>query len=63
MLVLARRVDERILIGDDIEVIVVEIEKGKVRLGIIAPREIKVLRDELVPHRADNCDASNGEDA
>jgi len=47
MLVLSRRRDERILIGDDIEIVVVEVRGEKVRLGINAPTDIVVHRAEL----------------
>lgn len=48
MLVLSRKSQERIQIGDDITITVVEIDGRKVRLGITAPREVLVLRQELV---------------
>jgi carbon storage regulator len=48
MLILSRRIDESILIGDDIEVVVLEIRGNQVRLGVEAPAEITVLRDELL---------------
>jgi len=47
MLVLSRRRDERILIGDNIEIVIVEIRGEKVRIGIDAPTEIAVHRAEL----------------
>jgi carbon storage regulator len=47
MLVLTRRSGERILIGDNIWVTVVSVERGKVRLGIEAPPDVVVLRQEL----------------
>lgn len=47
MLVLSRQCDESIMIGDDIEVTVVDIRGDKVRLGITAPREISVHRKEV----------------
>ena len=47
MLVLSRQRDETIMIGDDIEVTVVDIRGDKVRLGINAPREISVHRKEV----------------
>lgn len=47
MLVLSRKVDERILIGNDISLIVVEIRGDKVRLGIDAPRHMPVHREEV----------------
>jgi carbon storage regulator len=47
MLVLSRQRDETIMIGDDVEVTVVDIRGDKVRLGITAPREIQVHRKEV----------------
>jgi carbon storage regulator len=47
MLVLSRRVNGRILIGDDIEITVVEIRGDKIRLGIVAPKSIAVDREEV----------------
>ncbi len=47
MLVLSRRVGERILIGDDISVTVVRVTGGGVRIGIEAPPEMPVIRQEL----------------
>jgi carbon storage regulator len=47
MLVLSRQRDETIMIGDDIEVTVVDIRGDKVRLGINAPREVSVHRKEV----------------
>jgi carbon storage regulator len=51
MLVLTRRAGERLLIGDNIAVTVVRAERGKVRLGIEAPPDVVVLREELTPHQ------------
>ncbi|MEX2114364.1 MAG: carbon storage regulator [Pirellulales bacterium] len=50
MLVLSRRERERIRLGDSIIVTVVRVAGDKVRLGIEAPPEVLVLRDELEPH-------------
>lgn len=47
MLVLGRKTDERIIIGDNITVTVVEIRGGKVRLGITAPADVTVHREEV----------------
>lgn len=47
MLVLSRQRDETIMIGDDIEVTVVDIRGDKVRLGITAPSSIPVHREEV----------------
>jgi carbon storage regulator len=51
MLVLTRKLMERLFIGDDICVTVVRLEGGQVRLGIDAPRDVTVIRAELVPDR------------
>jgi carbon storage regulator len=50
MLVLSRKETERIKLGDSIVVTVVRVTGDKVRLGIEAPSDILVLRDELEPH-------------
>jgi len=47
MLVLSRQKDETIVIGDDIEITIVDVRGDKVRLGINAPREISVHRKEI----------------
>lgn len=47
MLVLSRRESETIMIGDDIKIMVVSILGNKVRLGITAPRETTVHRQEV----------------
>jgi carbon storage regulator len=47
MLVLTRRSNQSIMIGDDIEVSVLSTEGAKVRLGIRAPRNIRVFRREV----------------
>ena len=47
MLVLSRKKGERILIGAGIEVTVLEVERGKVKLGLTAPPEVAILREEL----------------
>ena len=47
MLILARRVNESIVIGDEIRVSVVDIRGDQVKLGIDAPRSVKVYRQEV----------------
>lgn len=47
MLVLSRQRDETIMIGDDVEITIVDIRGDKVRLGITAPRHIQVHRKEV----------------
>ena len=48
MLVLSRHIEERIYIGDDIIITVCGIVGDKVRIGIDAPRDAKILREELI---------------
>jgi len=47
MLVLSRRKDESIMIGDDVEIVIVNVRGDKVRLGITAPKHIPVHRREI----------------
>ena len=47
MLVLSRQKDETIVIGDDIEITIVDVRGDKVRLGITAPKDIPVHRREV----------------
>jgi len=47
MLILSRRLNEKIVIGDDIIVSVVEVRGDQVKLGIDAPRNVKVFRQEV----------------
>lgn len=47
MLVVSRKVGERVLIGDQISVTVIKVGSGGVRIGIQAPKEMAVVREEL----------------
>ncbi|OHD63665.1 MAG: carbon storage regulator [Spirochaetes bacterium RBG_13_51_14] len=47
MLVLARRLNESIMIGDNIEVVVIDIKGDQVKLGIRAPKRVTVHRKEI----------------
>ena len=59
MLILTRRIDEAIVISDDIIVTVLEVRGERVKLGIVAPREVTILRQELRDQvRAANIEAS-----
>lgn len=49
MLVLSRKLGEKIFIGDNICITVVDIDRGKIRLGIEAPRDVPIFREELLP--------------
>jgi carbon storage regulator len=56
MLILTRRQSETLVIGDNVTVTVLEIQGGRVRLGVNAPRDIVVNREEL-------CDKEERSDA
>lgn len=53
MLVLARKLSEAICVGDEVRITIVEIRGGRVRLGIEAPRHIRIRRDEIAPDADD----------
>ena len=64
VLVLSRKVNQRIMIGDDIEIVVVDIRGEQVQIGIKAPRDIPVHRLEVYDTiREANVDAKRTEDA
>ena len=54
MLVLSRKLGEKIFIGDNICITVVDIDRGKIRLGIEAPRTVPIYRQELLPRLEDD---------
>ena len=47
MLVLSRRLGETIRIGDDIRITIADLRNGKVRIGVEAPKNVKVHREEV----------------
>ena len=53
MLILTRRPGETILIGDDIEVTVMRISGNQVRIGIEAPKDVDIVRGELLEEEAE----------
>ena len=54
MLVLSRKLGESVLIGDNIEIKIVSIDKGSVKIGIEAPKDVAILRQELLKEVADS---------
>ncbi len=54
MLVLSRRVGDSVVIGDNVEVTVLEIRGDVIRIGVDAPREVAVRRKELLTQLADS---------
>lgn len=53
MLVLTRKLGEKIRIGDGITLTVVEVDRGKVRIGIEAPKDVRIMREELLNPKQD----------
>lgn len=58
MLVLTRKVGESLVIGDNVVVTVVALKGGQVRIGIEAPRDISIQRDELLSKDEENASLS-----
>lgn len=54
MLILTRRIGEALIIGDDVVINVLGVKGNQVRLGIDAPKHIKILREELIPHEEED---------
>ncbi len=63
MLVLSRKSGERIRIGEDVAITVVRIGPNTVRLGIEAPRDLSILREELCEQSPSTEKDSNNQDA
>jgi carbon storage regulator len=61
MLILTRRVGETVVIGDDIIITVLGMKGGQVRLGVKAPREISVHREEILERIRSGAATDTGE--
>jgi len=65
MLILTRRVGETLVIGDDVNVTVLGVRGNQVRLGVDAPKEVAVHREEIyqrIQNEGDKNDSSNSDD-
>ncbi|MBQ8613104.1 MAG: carbon storage regulator CsrA [Ruminiclostridium sp.] len=58
MLVVTRKTEESIIIADNIEIVVLEVAKDRVKLGITAPKNVKIIRNELRNAQDANLDSS-----
>lgn len=64
MLIITRKSEESFLIGENIEINILEISNGKVRIGIDAPKNVKILRKEIVEEiKQTNVDAVVNKDS
>ena len=53
MLVLSRKIDEAIILGEDIKITILGLEDDRVRIGIDAPKNVRIFREELFKQTAD----------
>jgi len=58
MLIIGRRVGETIHLGDDVEIRIMDLSPSRVKIGIVAPRELGILRGEMRQAAAQNVVAS-----
>lgn len=58
MLVVTRKTEESVIIADNIEIVVLEVNKDRVKLGITAPKDVKIIRNELRDAQNANVDSS-----
>jgi carbon storage regulator len=60
MLIIGRRVGETIYLGEDVEIRIMDLSPSRVKIGIVAPRELGILRGEMRQAAAQNLAASQG---
>lgn len=58
MLVVTRKTDESLIISDNIEITILEVSKDRVKIGISAPKDVKIIRTELRNAQESNREAS-----
>jgi carbon storage regulator len=60
MLVIRRRAGESILVGDDVEIQILDVSPTRVKLGIVAPQNVTILRSEVKLTKEQNLAAAEG---
>ena len=60
MLIIGRRVGETIYLGEDVEIRIMDLSPSRVKIGIVAPRDLGILRGEMKQAVAQNLAASRG---
>ena len=59
MLVLSRKLGEKIVIGENITVTIVKIDRNQIRIGIEAPQDVPVYREEIAPQRVNHQESAS----
>ncbi|MCM1298574.1 MAG: carbon storage regulator [Firmicutes bacterium] len=62
MLVVTRKTDESLIIADNIEITVLEVSRDRVKIGISAPKDIKIIRNELIDTQNVNKDSGSSKE-
>lgn len=62
MLVVTRKIDESLIIADNIEITVLDVSKDKVKIGVSAPKDIKIIRNELIDTQNVNKDSAGSKE-
>ena len=63
MLVLSRKLNQSIIVGDNVKIQVLKISGNTVRIGIDAPQDVKILRGELAPYDVDTVTPASAKQA
>ena len=62
MLVVTRKTDESLIIADNIEITVLEVSRDRVKIGISVPKDIKIIRNELIDTQNVNKDSGSSKE-
>lgn len=63
MLILTRKVNESLIVGDEITITVLGVKGNQVRLGVTAPRDVSVHREEIYQRISDDTPPESGEES